>query len=77
VGTILDWPKLAQHTRSLLGLLEQYRVERWYAFSSHPARDPWAAIPNATYLLDEANQPTPLLPVWLGTQPVAAAVPPT
>jgi len=54
------WPEVTRHVTSLLTLARQSGVQRTFVFSSHPAPDPWAAVPNATYLLDAAHRPTPL-----------------
>ncbi len=68
-GSVVDWTRLSVYASQIVRMMGAAGVERWFFFSTNPTLDPWAAVPNATYLADEQNRLTPLGQAWLNAQP--------
>ncbi len=70
-GTQTAWDALSLYTEQLVSSMSAAGVERWFFFSTNPAPDPWASVPNATFLADEAGRLTPAGQAWLAATPSA------
>ncbi len=70
-GNTVTWPTLTAFTENVVRSMSAAGVERWFFFSTNPAPDPWASVPNATYLANERNELTPIGVAWLQATAVA------
>ncbi|HEV2123478.1 MAG TPA: glycosyl hydrolase, partial [Chloroflexota bacterium] len=64
-GERAAWPDVTAYVVEMVEMMMQAGVARWFLFSANPAPDPWAEVPNATYLMDAENRLTPLGEAWV------------